>query len=174
MSEWTRGEYIELSALFVSGFIAVGIYLLQRRLSDKQRVDNRLEIEKSVGKKIYDIRYKDHSSKVQLYNAKLLNKRYFSENRRSIVWGYPYHSAELYAANFDGLEFTVSIEEIEGRKYYKVGIIPYEHVLGIKPEGDTSFSGMIFFVKPRFFQKDRYSIAYRSFRFYPVNPKMAK
>lgn len=168
MSEWTWSEYLELVGIVVSGLIAVAIYVLQRRITDKQRIDHRLEIETEIGQKLYDINYKDHSSKIHLYNAKLINKKYFSENKRSIIWGYPYHAAELYAANFDGLEFVVGIEKINGKKHYKVGVIPYEYILGIKPEGDGSFNGMIFFVKPRLFQKDEYSIAYRSFRFYPI------
>lgn len=174
MSEWTRSDYLELGGIVVSGFIAITIYLLQRRLSDKQRVDHRLDIEEKAGRKLYDIQYKDHSSKVHLYNAKLLNKKYFAQNKRNLVWGYPFHAAELYAANFDGLEFVVGIEEIAKKKYYKVGVIPYEHILGMKPDGDGSFNGMIFFVKPRLFQKDKYSIAYRSFRFYPVKARGVK
>lgn len=171
MSDWTRSEYIELVGIIVSGFIAVAIYLLQRKITDKQRIDHRLEIEGKTGQKLHDIHYKDHSSKVHLYNSKLINKKYFSENKRSIIWGYPYHAAELYAANFDGLEFVVGIEKINDTKHYKIGVIPYEYILGIKPDGDGSFNGMIFFVKPRLFQKDKYSIAYRSFRFYPINTK---
>src|SRR4051812_7813437 len=111
MSAWTRSDYLGLAGIVVSGLIAFTIYLLQKRLSSKQRVDNRLEIEQKAGDKLYDIHYKDHSSKIQIYNVKLLNKKYFSENKRDVFWGYPFHAAELYAANFDGLEFVVGIEE---------------------------------------------------------------
>lgn len=171
MNGWTRGDYLALAGIVVSGFIAIAIYLLQRRLSDKQRVENRLEVEEKTRLKLYDIQYKDHSSKIQLYNAKLLNKKYFSQNKRDIIWGYPYHAAELYSANFDGLEFVIGIEEWNKKKYYKVGVIPYENILGIRPEGDGSFNGMIIYVKPRLFQKDKYSIAYKSFRYYPTKSK---
>jgi|GEM_PF-2180629 len=173
MNDWTRGDYLALAGIVVSGFIAIAIYLLQRRLSDKQRVENRLEVEEKARLKLYDIQYKDHSSKVHLYNAKLLNKKYFSQNKRDIFWGYPYHAAELYSANFDGLEFVVGIEEWDKKKYYKVGVIPYENVLGVRPEGDGSFNGMIIYVKPRLFQKDKYSIAYKSFRYYQAKSKYA-
>lgn len=165
---------MELVGIVASGLIALSIYFLQRKLSDKQRIDHRLDIESKAGGKLYDIQYKDHSSKVQLYNSKLLNKKYFSENKRSILWGYPYHAAELYAANFDGIEFIVGIEKINGEKHYKVGVIPYEYILGIKPNGDGSFNGMILFVKPSLIQKDKYSIAYRSFRFYPIKTTRPK
>ena len=171
MYGWTRGEYLELAGIVVSGFIAIAIYLLQRRLSDKQRVENRLEVEEKARLKLYDIQYKDHSSKIQLYNSKLLNKKYFSQNKRDIFWGCPYHAAELYSANFDGLEFVVGIQEWNKKKYYKVGVIPYENVLGIRPEGDGSFNGMIIYVKPRLVQRDKFSIAYKSFRYYPAKSK---
>lgn len=168
MSNWGPNEYLQLAGIFISGLIAFTIYLLQQKLSDKQQVDHRLEIENKAGQKLSDIRYQDHSSKVQLYNSKLLNSKHFSKNKRSVIWGYPYHGAELYSANFDGLEFVVGVEEINKVKHYKVGVIPYEHILGIKPDGDGSFSGMIFYVRPRLIQKDKYSIAYRSFRYYPI------
>lgn len=168
MSNWEANEYLQVAGIILSGLIALTIYLLQQRLSDKQQVDHRLEIEDKAGQKLSEIHYKGHSSKAQLYNSKLLDSKHFSKNKRSIVWGYPYHGAELYSANFDGLEFVVGIEKINNIKHYKVGVIPYEHILGIKPNGDGSFSGMIFYVRPRLIQRDKYSIAYRSFRYYPI------
>jgi hypothetical protein len=168
MVEWTTSEYLDLIGIVLSAFVAMGIYLLQQKLTDKQRVDHRLEIEEKVGKKLYEINYHSHPRKIQLYNAKLLNKRYFTQNKRSFWWGYPFHAAELYAANFDGLEFIVGIEEWKGQKYYQAGVIPYERVLGIRPEGDGSFNGLIIYVRPRLLQRDKYSIAYKSYRYYPV------
>jgi hypothetical protein len=168
MNDWNRGDYLALAGIIISGLIAFTIYLLQKRLSDKQRVDNRLDIEHKAGEKLYDVRYKDHSSDVQIYNAKLLNKKHFSENKRDIFWGYPYHAAELYAANFDGLEFVTGIEEWGGKKYYRVGVIPYENILGIKPDGDGSFNGMIIYARPRLLQRDKYAIAYKAYRYYPA------
>lgn len=168
MNNWGTNEYLQLVGILISSLTALTIYLLQQRLSDKQRVDHRLETEKKVGKKLSDTCYKSHSCKVQLYNSKLLNNKNFSKNKRSIIWGYPYHGAELFAANFDGLEFVVGINLINGKKHYKVGVIPYEHILGIKPKGDGSFSGLIFYVRPRLIQRDKYSIAYGSFRYYPI------
>lgn len=172
-SGWTKSDSLQLIGIAVGTVVAFTVLLLQRKLSDKQRVDHRLDIEKKVGDKLYDIRYKDSNSKVQLYNSKLVGKSFFSNNKRSILWGYPYHGAELYTANFDGLEFVVGIEKRGNNKYYKVGVIPYEKILGVKPDGDGSFSGMIFYVKPKLLQKDKYSIAYSGFRNYPV-PKNDK
>lgn len=168
LDDWTREEFLALVGIIISIFIAFAIYLLQKRLTDKQRVDHRLEIEDAVNKKLHAINYAKESRKVQLYNSKLINKRYFASNRRSIIWGYPYHGAALYGANFDGLEFIVSNEEWGGSKYQKVGVISYENILGIRPDGDGSFSGMIFYVKPKRLQKDKYSIAYDAFRYYKV------
>lgn len=168
MSDWSRSEIIGLVSIVISAVIAVVLFILQRRLSDRQRIDNRLRLEEAFGHKFYDIHYKDHSSKVHLYNVKLLNKKYFTENKRSIVWGFPYHAAELYAANFDGMEFVVGIEKINGKKHYRVGVIPYERILAIRPDGDGSFNGMIIYVSPKLVQKDKYSIAYKSFRYYKV------
>ncbi len=48
------------------------------------------------------------------------------------------------------------------------GVIPYESILGVRPEGDGSFNGMILYVKPNLLQRDRYSIAYKSYRYYPT------
>jgi hypothetical protein len=168
MSDWPRSDVIGLVGITISAVIAIVLFVLQRRLSDRQKIDNRLRIEETLGKKFYEINYKDHSRKIHLYNVKLLNKKYFSENKRNIIWGYPYHAAELYAANFDGMEFVIGIENIEGKKHYKVGVIPYERILAIRPEGDGSFNSMIIYVSPRLVQKDRYSIAYKSFRYYTI------
>lgn len=168
LGNWTRADYLQLISIIVSGVIAIIVYWLQRRLSDEQRVDHRLELEEKVGEKIYNIRFNNHFPKVQLYNAKLLNRKYFAKNKRDFFYGYPFHGAELYAANFDGLEFVVDVEEWNGKKYYKIGVIPYENILGVKPEGDGSFTGMIFYVKPCLLQKNKYSIAYKSFRYYLI------
>lgn len=174
MFGWTRSEYIEFAGIILTALVAFVIFLLQSRLTDKQRIDNRAELENRIGSKLYDIHYKDHSGKIQLYNSKLIGKTYFAENKRSFFWGYPFHGAELYEANFDGLEFVVGIEKWNNKKYYKVGVIPYERVLGVKPDGDGSFNGMIFYVKPRIFQLDRYSIAFTKFRYYEVENKNAR
>ncbi len=163
---WTRADYLALLGIVASGFIAFAIYLLQKRLSDKQKVEHRLEVEEKVGEKLYDIHYKDHSRKIQIYNAKLLNKKYFSENKRDFFWGYPFLAAELYAANFDGLEFAIGLEEWNKKKYYKIGVIPYENILSVKPNGDGSFNDVIIYAKPRLLQRDKYAIAYKTYRYY--------
>lgn len=168
MGDWTRSDYLQLLGSLVGALVAFTIYLLQQQLSDKQKIDHRLNVENIVGDKLYDIHYKDSNSEVQLYNSKLIGKRYFAKNKRSFWWGYPYHAAEIYIANFDGLEFVVGLEEWDNKKYYKVGLIPYERVLGVSPKGDSSFNGMIFYVKPRLLQFNKYSIAYTKFRYYPT------
>lgn len=170
---WDRGDYLSLIGIVVSAFIAIGLYFLQRKLTDKQRVDHRLEIEAKAGDKLSAIRYNEENSKIQLYNVRLLNKKYFTENKRSMIWGHPYLAAGLYGSNYDGLEFAIDIEEWNGKRYQKVGVIPYENILGIKPEGDGSFNGMIFYVKPRLLQKDAYSISYKSYRYYPLKDKFS-
>ncbi len=45
MSSWTRSDYLQLAGIFFSIVIAFGVHLLEQRLTDKQRVDHRLEIE---------------------------------------------------------------------------------------------------------------------------------
>lgn len=165
---WTRSEYLELISICISVVIAFTIYLLQRRLSDKQKVENRLEIEAKAGEKLREIRGKKHSSKVHLYNVKLIDKRYFSSNKRNLIWGLPYHAASLYAINFDGIEFALGVEEWGDQKYDRVGVVPFERILDVRLEGDGSFNGPIFYVRPRLFQRDKYSIAYKSFRYYPI------
>jgi hypothetical protein len=174
MATWTRSDYLQTIGIAVSALVAVGVFLLEKRLTAKQRVDHRLEVQEKTKIKLYEIHYNNHSSKIQLYNSKLLNKKYFAENKRDVWWGYPYHAAELYAANFDGLEFVVSIEEWGGQKYYKVGVIPYERILGVRPEGDGSFNGTIFYVKPRLLQLDKYAVGYKSYRYYPTNDALGR
>lgn len=164
-------DILQVVGIVVTSLVALSIYGLQQRLTDKQRIENRLEVERAFEGKLYDIHYKDSSSKIQLYNSKLLNKKYFTKNKRSIVWGYPFHAAELYSANFDGLEFVIGIEELKDKKYYKVGVIPYENILGVRPDGDGSFNGMIIYVKPRLIQLDKYSISYKAHRYHPIPKK---
>jgi hypothetical protein len=163
------GDIVQVVGIIASGLLAITIYMLQQRLSDKQKVDHRLEVERTAGGKLEEMKTKGHPSKIVLYNAKLLNKKYFADNKRSVVWGHPYHSAGFYSIAFDGLEFETSIEEWKGKKYRKVGLIPFERILGIKIDGDGSFNGMIIYVKPRLIQKDKYAIAYTSFRYYSLD-----
>lgn len=163
------GDWIGIAGIAIGATLSIILYKLQQRLSDRQKIENRLEVERQMNKKLYDIRYKDHNSKIQLYNIKLLGKGRFTKNKRSFLWGYPYHAAELYAANFDGLEFVVGIEKWNEKKFYKVGVIDYQRILGVRPEGDGSFNGTIFYVKPKLFQLDKFSIAFKSFRYYLVD-----
>lgn len=157
---------LDIISVSVSSLIAVVIYILQSKLSDKETIDRRLEVEKEAGEKISYIKRVRGSSEVQLYNSKLIGKRYFSSNKRSLVWGYPYHAAELYDLAFDGVEFVCGIEEWNNKKYYKVGVVPYIRVLKLRKNGDGSFNGPIFYVKPRLIQLDKYSMPYSSFRYY--------
>jgi len=163
-----HSDWIAIVGTFVGSILSIVLFKLQQRLSDKQKIDNRLHVEREIGKKLYEIHYNNHSGKIQLYNTRLLNKQRFKTNSRSFVWGFPYHSAELYGADFDGIEYVIGIEEWGGIKYYKIGVIDYESILGVRPEGDGSFNGIIFYVKPKLIQKNKYSIAYKHFRYYPT------
>jgi hypothetical protein len=169
LSSLTLDNWIGIGGILVGSALSILLYHLQQQLSDKQKIEHRLLIEKEFGKKLSDIRYKKSNSKIQLYNAKLLNSAGFSRNKRSILWGLPYHAAEVYSANFDGLEFVVGVEKWNGNTYYKVGVIDYLRILNVRAEGDGSFNGMIFYVRPKFIQKDKYSIAYKCFRYYPID-----
>lgn len=157
---------LDITSLIVSSAIAIGIYILQSKLSDRETIERRLEVEKEAGEKLSYIKRVNGNSKVQLYNSKLVGKKYFSSNKRSFLWGYPYHAAELYDLAFDGVEFVCGIEEWDRKKYYKVGVIPYLRILKLLKNGDGSFNGPIFYVKPRLIQLDKYSIAYFRFRYY--------
>ena len=168
---WSRSDILQLIGIIISSVIAIGVYGLQKRLTEKQRVDNRLAIEEAVKGKLYDIRHNHGSRKVQLYNSRLLNKKYFTRNSRSLIWGYPFHAAELYMADFDGLEFITGIKDINKKKYYEIGVIPYENIIGVRPEGDGSFHGMVIYVKPKLLQLDKYSIAYKARRLYLIEKK---
>lgn len=161
-------NWINVVGILVGAALSISIYLLQQRLSDKQKIEHRLQLEREIGEKLSDIRYKKTNSKVQFYNTKLIDWGRFAENKRSFVWGYPYHAAELYSANFDGLEFVNGIEEWGDNKYYRVGVIDYERILSVRADGDGSFNGMILYVKPKLLQLDKYSIAYKTFRYYPI------
>jgi hypothetical protein len=141
---WTRSDFLQLSGILIGGLITIFLSLLNNKLTDKQRLDHRLQIDEVIGDELNNIRYNESSDKAQLYNTKLINKKYFTNNTRNIFWGYPYHAAGLYSANFDGLEFVTVIEEWEGKKYYKVGVVPYDRILGVKTDGDSSFNGLIF------------------------------
>lgn len=172
LSSLTLDNWIGIGGVLVGSALSMVLYHLQQQLSDKQKLEHRLLIEKEFGKKLSDIRYKKSNSKIQLYNTKLLNGKGFAENKRSLLWGLPYHAAEVYSANFDGLELVVGIEQWGGRKYYKVGVIDYLRILNVRAEGDGSFNGMILYVRPKFIQKNKYSIAYKCFRYYPIDGKV--
>ena len=166
--DWNLSDILQMTSIIVSIILAIAIYLLQKQLSDKQKVDHRFEVEREAGKKFREIQARGYSSKIELYNVKLLNKKYFAKNKRSRIWGMPYHAAHFHAITFNGLEFAVSTEHWHGQDYIKVGLIPFERVLGIKLDGDGSFGGMIIYAKPLLLQKDKFAIAYKSFRYYPL------
>jgi len=49
----------------------------------------------------------DGPQDIELYNAKLYDKRNFEKNTRSLKWGYAYHGAGLYNYGFENMEFVV-------------------------------------------------------------------
>jgi len=159
----TRSDWISIVGILISSIIAALLYILGKKIDDKQRIEHSLFIQDAISSVLLE-----GPRDVELYNIKLYDKKHFEKNDRSMVWGYAYHGAGLYNYSFSHVEFVTEIVKWGKNKFYRVGLIPYKRILKIMPEGDSSTSKPVLFVTPRLLQLDKYSISYEKFIYYPL------
>lgn len=160
----THSDWIALIGIVTSSIIAFLLYILGKKIDDKQRIEHILLIQDTIGNLL-----RDGPCDIELYNTKLYDKRQFEKNCRSRIWGYAYHGAGLYSYGFAYVEFITETINWGGEKFHRVGLIPYKRIFKVMPHGDGSTSKPVLFVSPKLLQHDKYSIAYEKFVYYKLN-----
>lgn len=150
--EWIQANYGWILSLIVQSFIAYHIFFLSKRLSTKSKLEHREKLKEQAEKILRDIHSKGLSPKVYLVNINRYFKDYPS-NKEKRFSGYSHIRADIKATRFDGIEFFAEMPKevykksdsrltFKGEKknklfnVYPVGIIPYEWIEYIDPEGD--------------------------------------
>jgi hypothetical protein len=160
MENWLTNNF-ELVSLAIQIFIAYHIFFLNKRLSDKAKLEHKDGIKRKTRELLSKIENEGINREVYLVNT----KRYFEdypENDYSFWRGYSHLRAEIKSTRSEGVEFfsstpvslyrkkdgSLSLES--GKKQldfnaYPVGVVPYEWIEYIDLEGDEGI--------PQFFCK---------------------
>ncbi len=167
MSAWSFGlsDLIATIGIAVSAIIAILLFLLSRKLGLAQSLEHRSQIQELLRKKIHS----DENKKVEIVNARRFKHDYFTDNERHPIFGYAYLSGELKGVYVDGVEFIHGIRHAYRNKagilsftkklssdkkltVFEVGVVPYDWIVFINPEGDDTTNKMQVFVKARLFK----------------------
>ena len=145
IKNWLSQHWFELVSAVVQVFIAYHIFFLSKRLSNKGKLDHKEQIKQ----KAENLK---QGTEVYLVNINRYFKDY-PENNDKLFGGYSHIKAEFKCARFDGIEFfcstpeqvykradgTLSFKGEESEKefiVFPVGIVPYEWIEFVDPEGD--------------------------------------
>lgn len=141
-----------LLSILIQSFIAYHIFFLSRRLSTKARLEHKEKLKQKAEEILGEIHRKGLRSKVYIVNISRYFKDYPSNEEKRFA-GYSHIRAEIKATRFDGIEFFAEMPKevykrndgrisFSGEKndklfnVYPVGIVPYEWIEHIDPEGD--------------------------------------
>ena len=167
---------ISVIGITVSVIVAFSVLYLTKKLGFRDKMDHAQKIRNQVNELLVDIR-KGLNREVLLLNVKKYTAHYPQNNEKN--WqGYTCMKAELKTIRFNGISFFADIKELyidEKGKYtlaktqkkadfnvFKVGIIPYEWIELINPEGDEYDYIPIFFT----YFKGRKKSPYHKFDYY--------
>lgn len=161
MISYILDNLIGIIGIIVGSFIAYHVYFLSKKINLKDKLVHKENIQKAVEPLLLNIK-KGLSSKTELINTKKYIK-YYPHNNKLNKNGYTYLRAELKSIRFDGIEFFCKVSElykdvngnftlknenesvIESKNVFEVGIIPYEWIEYVDPNGDE------FSYRPQFF-----------------------
>ncbi len=167
MSDWSFGlsDLIAAIGIAISATIAVLLYILSRKIGLSQSLEHRSNIQTALRKKIHG----DENKKVELVNARRFKHDYPDDNDKSLIFGYRYLAGEIKGVYVDGAEFIHEIRHAYQDKanhlsltkrsstdkkttVFVVGVVPYDWIIFINPEGDDTTNCMQIFVRARLFK----------------------
>lgn len=138
--------------ILISAFIGYHIFFLSKRISNQTRLEHKEKLKKIADELISKIHSRGLRSKVYLVNT----NRYFKDypgNQEKLISGYSHIHAEIKATRYNGIQFFCSMPEqayllasgelsLKGEEsekaflVYPVGLVPYEWIEYINPDGD--------------------------------------
>lgn len=152
MLNYLLTNIFEIAGIGISVFIAYHIFFLSKRISNSSKLEHKEKVKNITQALLNKIHKDDLRSKVYLVNS----NRYFKDyprNQEKLVSGYSHIRADVKAVRYNGIEFFCSMPEQgyftkdgnitlnpEGNakafSVYQVGVIPYEWIEYVDPEGD--------------------------------------
>lgn len=158
---WCLDNYQWLIGTAIGVVIAYHVYFLSRKLTNKDRLEHKEKIKLKADEIISEIVKEDLRRKVLLVNV----NRYFKDYPSNVekISGYSTISGEIKTTRYDGVEFfcscpkavyrkkdgTLSFKEEAGNTkemvVFPVGIVPYDWIVHVDPEGDEFDYYPIFF-----------------------------
>lgn len=149
---WFSENYGWSISLLIQGFIAYHVFWLSQKLSNKTKLEYKEKIKQKADELLSEISRKKLSRKVYLVNIDRYFKDYPSNTEKNFE-GYSHIRADIKAIHFDGIEFfaempvevyqkpngNLSFKGTEKElvfNCYPVGIVPYDWIEYIDPEGD--------------------------------------
>jgi len=162
MISWIFNNLIGIISIIVGGFIAYHVYFLSKKIDLKDRLSHKENIRKTVDQILHESS-RGISSRCELVNVKKYLTHYPDSNDKNKN-GYTYFGGELKALRFNGVEFFCGARELyktnrgdyslqkkdndrEKFNAFEVGVVPYEWIEHIDPDGDE------FSYRPQFFAK---------------------
>ncbi len=152
MLEYLKSNALEIIGIAVSIFIAYHIFFLSIRISNQSKLERKDKIKNIVDELLAKIHQKELRSKVYLVNINRYFKDY-PDNQEKLSSGYSHIHAEVKSARYNGIEFfcsmpeqayvsecgELSLDKKKGKKaflVYPVGLVPYEWIEYVDPDGD--------------------------------------
>lgn len=160
---WFSCNYQWVIGTILSVVIAYHVFFLSKKISSQSRLEHKDKIKKKTDDLIYKIYKENLRSKVYLVNTNRYFKDYPANNAK--ISGYSTIAAEVKDTRFDGVEFFCSLargvyKDDAGKLSFKknennqealtvipVGVVPYEWIEFVDPDGDEFEYRPIFFVK---------------------------
>jgi hypothetical protein len=149
---WFWDNILGVVGILISSFIAYHIFSLSKRISNRERLEHKEQIKEKADGLIAKIIREKLRRKVYLVNINRYFKDYPS-NEEKLLSGYSHIRAEIKATRFNGIEFFAGMpvqiyQKQNGRLSLKgydeekvfiafpVGLVPYEWIEYIDPDGD--------------------------------------
>jgi len=163
--DWMIANYQWLIGTIIGIVIAYHVYFLSKKLTARDRLEHKERIKARADEIINDIEKNDLRRKVLLVNV----NRYFKDYPSNVekVSGYSVIAGEVKATRHDGVEFFCSSPRAvyrgkDGRlsfsclsdkekamTVFPVGVVPYDWIVHVDPEGDEFDYYPIFYTKFR-------------------------
>jgi len=163
MLNYLLTNIFEIVGIVISVFIAYHIFFLSKRVSNSSKLEHKEKVKNIIQALLNKIHKDDLRSKVYIVNS----NRYFKDypgNQERIISGYSHIRADVKAVRYNGIEFFCSVPEQSyftkdgivtlnpvGNEVaflvYQVGVIPYEWIEHVDPEGDEYGHVPLFYCK---------------------------
>ncbi len=152
MVDFLLENAVGMVSIIIGTFIAYHVFFLSKRISNRGRLEHKEKIKRAADDLLVKISREGLRRKVYIININRYFKDYPS-NKEKVFSGYSHIHSEIKSTRFNGIEFFAEMPvEIYRKKSgqlsrkgtskervfnaYPVGLVPYEWIEYIDPDGD--------------------------------------